>query len=257
LVFYSKKILGMALDPLTLSIVFICAGLVLLMASKQKQHLGKWLAGAGLIILVLASFGPTSGYLLLRLENVYPVFKPDKENTRGVKWIVILGGGKNACPDVAVSGRLNQEALQRLVEGIYLLREVPNARIILSGGIPENGISNSRAYAITAVRLGIDKSRIVLEERPKDTHEEAVTIKETVKRDRFILVTSAYHMKRAIALFKKQGMYPIPAPAGHLIRGCLLFKPENIMFTSGNIQNSSRAVHELLGILYSKITGQI
>ena len=255
--FYIKKILGMALDPLSLSILFICAGLILLIAFKKKQRAGKFFTAAGLIILMLASFGITSGYLLLRLENTYPVFKPDKGNTRGVKWIVILGGGKNSCPNVAVSGLLNQEAMQRLAEGIYLSREIPGARIILSGGLPVNGISASRAYAITAVKLGIDKSRIVIEERPRDTYEEAKKIRETLKKDRFILVTSAYHMKRAVALFKKQGMHPIPAPAGHLIRGCLLFKHENFLFTSDNLQNSSRAVHEMLGILYSKITGQI
>jgi uncharacterized SAM-binding protein YcdF (DUF218 family) len=256
-VFYFKKIAGMVFDPLSLCLLLLLAGVVILVASKKKQHLGKWLAAAGLVILMLASSGITSGYMLFRLENAYPVFKPDKENTRGVKWIVILGGGKNTCPDVSVSGRLDQEALQRLIEGIYISREVPTARIILSGGIPENGISNAKAYAITAVRLGIDKSRIVMEERPRDTYEEAVKIRETVKRDRFILVTSAYHMKRAMVLFKKQGMHPIPAPAGHLISGCFLFKPGNVLLTSGNIQNSSRAVHELLGILYSKIAGQI
>jgi uncharacterized SAM-binding protein YcdF (DUF218 family) len=256
-VFYLKKILGMALDPLSLSIVFIFAGLVILMASKKKQRAGKFIGLTGLIILMLSSFGITSGYLLLRLENTYPVFRPDRENTRGVKWIVILGGGKNSCPDVAVSGRLNQDGLQRLAEGIYLSREVPGARIVLSGGLPVNGMSASRAYTMTAVRLGIDKSRIVMQERPRDTYEEAKSIRETVKKDKFILVTSAYHMKRAVALFKKQGMDPIPAPAGHLIMGCSLFKPENFLLTSGNIQNSSRAVHEMLGILFSRITGQI
>jgi uncharacterized SAM-binding protein YcdF (DUF218 family) len=256
-VFYFKRIAGMVFDPLSLCILFLLSGVIILIASKKKQRLGKWLTAIGLVILMLASSGITSGYMLYRLESAYPVFKPDKKNTRDVKWIVILGGGKNTCPDVAVSGRLDQEALQRLIEGMYISREIPDARIIVSGGIPENGISNAKAYEITAVRLGINKSRIVMEERPRDTHEEAVKIRETVKKDRFILVTSAYHMKRAVALFKKQGMHPIPAPAGHLIRGCFLFKPENILFTPGNIQNSSRAVHELLGILYSKITGQI
>ncbi len=247
----------MVFDPLSLSIILLAAGVLIIIALKRKQRLGKWLIAAAFVILMLASSGITSVYLLSGLENAYPVFKPDKENTRGIKWIVILGGGKNTCPDVPVSGRLDQEALQRLVEGIYISRRVPAARIILSGGIPENGMSNSKAYEITAVTLGIDKSRIVMEERPRDTFEEAVKIRETVKRDRFILVTSAYHMKRAMALFKKQGMHPVPAPAGHLTGDCFHFKPENILFSSRNIQNSSRAVHELLGILYSKITGQI
>ena len=91
---------------------------------------------------------------------------------------------------------------------MYIAKEVPGARVILSGGSPVNGISNAKAYAITASKLGFDKSRIVMEEEPKDTHEEAIKIHELVKKDRFILVTSAYHMKRAVALFKKTGNGP-------------------------------------------------
>jgi uncharacterized SAM-binding protein YcdF (DUF218 family) len=256
-VFYIKKILGMAVDPLSLSILFILTGLILLTASKKKQGAGKFFTVLGLIVLVLASSGISSGYLLSRLENSYPVFRPDKKNTSGVEWIVILGGGKNTCNEVAVSSMLDQDSLQRLIEGMYIAKKVPSARVILSGGRPVNGISNAKAYAITAIALGLDKTRIVLEEEPRDTYEEAVKIHELVKKDRFILVTSAYHMKRAVALFKKQGMKPVPAPAGHLISPCQLFNPGNIMLTSVNIKNSSRAVHELFGILYSKIAGQI
>ena len=255
--FYIKKILGMVLDPLSLSILFIFAGLILLMTKKKKQGAGKFFTALGLIILVLASSGISSGYLLLKLENSYPVFRPEKKNTSGVKWIVILGGGKNTCNDVAVSGMLDQDSLQRLIEGMYIAKEVPSARVILSGGRSVNGISNAKAYAITASKLGMDKNRIVMEEEPKDTYEEAVKIHELIIKDKFILVTSAYHMKRAVALFKKQGMNPIPAPAGHLISSCQLFKPGNILLTSANILNSSKAVHELFGILYSKIAGQI
>ncbi len=255
--FYIKKILGMAVDPLSLSILFISAGLILLMASKKKQGAGKFFTVLGLIILVLASSGITSGYLLLKLENSYPVFKPDNKNTGGVKWIVILGGGKNTCSNVSVSGRLDQDSLQRLTEGMYIAKEVPSARVVLSGGRPVNGISNAKAYAMTAEMMGLDKKRIIMEEEPRDTYEEALEIHELVKKDRFILVTSAYHMKRAVALFRKQGMKPIPAPAGHLVSSCRLFNPGNILLTSTNIRNSSRAFHELFGILYSKIMGQI
>jgi uncharacterized SAM-binding protein YcdF (DUF218 family) len=256
-VFYIKKIIGMALDPLSLSILFVFTGFILLMASKKKQGAGKFLTALGLIVLIIASSGITSGYLLLRLENSYPVFRPDKKNTSGVKWIVILGGGKNACNDVSVSGSLDPDTLQRLVEGMYLAEKIPSAKVVLSGGRPVNGISSSKAYAMTALKLGLDKKRIVMEDEPRDTYEEAVKVHELIKKDRFILVTSAYHMKRAVALFKKQGMNPVPAPAGHLISQCQLFKPGNIMPASTNIINSSRAVHELLGILYSKMAGQI
>ncbi len=255
--FYIKKILGMAVDPLSLSILFILAGLILLISSKKKQGAGKFFTVFGLLILLLTSSGISSGYLLLRLENSYPVFKPDKKNTSGVKWIVILGGGKNICSNVAVSGRLDQDSLQRLTEGMYLADEVPSAKVVFSGGRPVNGISSAKAYAMTAALLGLEKSRIVMEEEPRDTYEEALKIHELIKKDRFILVTSAYHMKRAVALFRKQGMNPIPAPAGHLIRSCQLFKPVNFLPASANVQNSSRTVHELLGIVYSKIAGQI
>lgn len=255
--FYLKKISGVVLDPLFLSVVILLIGVIMLFAFKKRQRSGRLFIAAGVAVLMIASCGVTAEYFLYGLERTYPVFKPDKENTRGVKWIVILGGGKNSCEGVPVSGRLNQDSLQRLTEGIIISMAIPKAKIIVSGGIPENGITNAKAYEMSACGLGVDRSRIVLEDRPRDTYEEAVMIKKRVGKDRFILVTSAYHMRRAAALFRKQGMKPIPAPAGHIVGGCGIFRPENILFTSGNIDNTMKVVHEYAGLLYSKMAGQI
>jgi uncharacterized SAM-binding protein YcdF (DUF218 family) len=257
MVFYLKKIFAVILDPVFLSVVVFFAGVIMLYAGKKKQRAGKLFMVSGLVILMISSCGITSDCLLYSLEKACPVFKPDRENTDGVKWIVILGGGKIGCDGVSMSGRLNQDSIQRMAEGIFLSRAVPKAKIIVSGGIPVNGITNARAYEMTAIGLGVERSRIVLEERPRDTFEEAVMIRRKVGKDRFILVTSAYHMKRAAGIFRKQGMKPIPAPAGHLVESCTIFKPENMLFTSRGINNTTRAVHEYAGLLYSKITGQI
>jgi uncharacterized SAM-binding protein YcdF (DUF218 family) len=69
-----------------------------------------------------------------------------------------------------------------------------------------------------ALVLGIDQSRIAIENKAKDTAEQAIEIKRLVKNDRIVLVTSAIHMPRAMALFTKQGIDCVSAPTDFFIR---------------------------------------
>jgi len=66
--------------------------------------------------------------------------------------------------------------------------------------------------------MGVSDSDIVLEPDSKDTKDEAVLIQKIVGNEKLILVTSASHMPRSMALFKKRGMQPIPAPTDHTIK---------------------------------------
>ena len=73
----------------------------------------------------------------------------------------------------------------------------------------------------------------------------------------FFLVTSAYHMPRSIALFKKHEMNPIPAPTGHHIKNKHGLSPYAFFPGAGDLKNSEKAVHEYLGILWAKLRGQL
>ena len=131
--------------------------------------------------------------------------------------------------------------------------------MILSGtsGIVDQ-IPVARVMADTARLLGINEEHLIIEDESKDTKDHPKFIQKIVENERFVLVTSASHMPRSIALFKKHGMNPIPAPTDYLIKerqGGISFG----MFFPGadGLRKVERAVHEYLGLAWAKIIGQI
>jgi uncharacterized SAM-binding protein YcdF (DUF218 family) len=108
-----------------------------------------------------------------------------------------------------------------------------------------------------ALELGIRPDDIVLEKDSKDTKDEALFIKEMLGDERFILVTSASHMPRSLALFRKQGMDPIPSTTDFLIKDNGLQKSISIFPSTDDIDMAKRAVYEYLGIAWAKLRGQI
>ena len=78
-----------------------------------------------------------------------------------------------------------------------------------------------------------------------------------VGQDPFVLVTSAMHQRRAMAMFEKQGMRPLPAPARYRVRfeGTVSFS--TFFPSSGHISNLQAAWHEYLGLLWGRLNGQL
>ncbi len=99
----------------------------------------------------------------------------------------------------------------RLIEGVRLHREIPGSKLILSG---DN--DSAEGMATMAEALGVSGEDIVPAFEPRDTEEESQQIAPIVGAQRFILVTSASHMPRAMGLFRKRGLQPIAAPTDYL-----------------------------------------
>lgn len=104
---------------------------------------------------------------------------------------------------------------------------------------------------------GIDESDLVIEDRSRDTEDEAVFLKPLLGEAPFVLVTSAYHMPRSMALFRKLGMAQLPAPTGHLIKNAPSIIQGIFCPDSTYLYRSKLAIHEYLGIVWSKLRGQI
>jgi len=108
-----------------------------------------------------------------------------------------------------------------------------------------------------ALLLGVNKENIILEDASKDTKDQAILIKGILGNDKFVLVTSASHMPRSMALFRKQGMDPIPAPTEHLVKERKNISPGMFFPGASNLRKVERAFHEYLGFLWGKMRGQI
>ncbi|MEO5345696.1 MAG: YdcF family protein [Magnetococcus sp. YQC-9] len=194
--------------------------------------------------------------LLAGLEKRYPPYNAQA----GVdpEYVVVLGGGVIADPSIPVTAQLGRESMMRLVEGMRIVGLHPQSRLLLSGGAPIGDVAEALGMARVALDLGLSSDRIRIEDGSLDTADQARLIHGMIGEARFVLVTSAVHMPRSMALFGKQGMEPIPGPTGHRLRGTDTLQERIFgIIALENIQNAHVVVHEYLGMAWSAWRGSL
>jgi uncharacterized SAM-binding protein YcdF (DUF218 family) len=253
--FLLKKIVAPFFFPVPLCLEILLLGLFFLwFTSRQKT--GKIVVSVGVLLLTVFSYGAISNTLLRPLEYKYaPLLS--LEDMHHVKWVVVLGGGHTSDPQIPITSQLSNASTARLIEGIRLYNMLPESKIILSGGGYFDPVPNAKIMADVALSIGINKEDLVLESVSKDTKDEAILIQKIVGKDRFVLVTSASHMPRSMALFKKCGMHPIPAPTDYFVKKRQRVSPGIFFPSANNLRKAERAFHEYLGIAWAKLRGQI
>lgn len=259
--FLLKKIIAPLFYPLTLSMILMICGLFLLWFTR-RQKMGKFLVSLAAIFLIIFSYETVSDSLLRPLERASPPFMLEKISAPSpvelsVKWIVVLGSGHISDPGLPVTGQISFQSLARLTEAVRIYRGLSGAKIILSGSAAFDPVPQAEIYFKVARIMDIPYGDLVRLDQARDTEEEARLVKDRVSGDSFILVTSACHMPRALALFEKQGLKPIPAPAAHLAKAQLEINPANLYPSALGLLKAQMAVHEYLGVLWSKCRGRI
>lgn len=254
------KLLANLLFPLEISIELFLFGLVLLLFTK-KQKAGKCLIAIGLLLLLAFSTYPFASAIIRPLERHYPainVLEQKDVNKLGAKYIVVLGGSQVCDPTINITSQFNPSSLVRLIEGIHLHRQIPDSKLILSGGRSKyEPTTNAELMRRMALSLGVKKENIMLETDSKNTYEEAKFLKNMMGDEKFILVTSASHMPRSMALFKKFGMEPIPTPTNHLVKESSKMPPQGFFPNADNIKMVEVAFYEYLGLIKEKLAGRI
>jgi len=258
--FLLKKIVSPLFFPLPMSVALVAAGLALLWFAKKRQQAGKILVTVGLALLLLFSNAAVSRTLIAPLERCHKPILYDGRvpvTFSDIKWIVVLGGGHAPHDRMPNTSQLSYRALPRVVEAVRLHRLLPHAKLITSGasfGAPQR---DAAIMALAAQELGVPADAILLEEKSRDTKDQARYIRSMIARDKFILVTAAYHMPRAVALFRKQGIDPIPAPAD--FRGQASVSPAWYLPYPGEhaLFCSRTAIREYLGLAWARLRGQI
>ena len=262
--FSVKKILASFFSPLSLCIVIIGYGVLLLWLSK-KQRIGKLLVAVGLALLIMSSYEAVSGRILHTLESQYPpinlaliaAHSEGKGVKNPVKWIVVLTGGIAGDANLPYQLQISHHSRVRLMEGIRLFRMIPGSQIILTGGIGFDGLPEATTLSRVAEEMGVPRSAMVLEVESRDTKDHPLFVRGIVHDDPFILVTSAFHMPRAIKLFAKQGLFPFPAPAGQWTPPPQLWSPANFFPSAAGVRLAELAYHEYMGLMWAWLQGQI
>ena len=254
--FALARILGFFALPSNLFVTIGLIGLVLL--CTQFTRLASWLVVTSIVLVALAGLSPLGNALILPLEQRFPPWNPARGTPDG---IVVLGGAIE--PDISAARGVVvlDKAAQRITATAELAHRYPTVRIVYSGG--SNALLSDRiAEAPFAVReleaLGVAHDRITAEEQSRNTVENAVfarLIAAPTPGQRWLLVTSAYHMPRAIAAFRAAG-FPVEAyPVDWRTSGPMDARRPFRSLSRG-LRQTDLAVHEWIGLAAYRLTGR-
>lgn len=211
-IFVFKQLIGSLLMPSSVLFLLIISSLYLLYQKRYRAAKGRLLLT--ITMMYLFSTGMIGGHLLGYWEHQYaPLTK-----TEDLDYIVVLGGYHNLARGEVLTNALSDSSARRLVEALRLAQLSPNAKIVFSGGMPDDkGLSHAQYMSKAAVLLGIDPLRTSINDMTYDTADEAKHFKQRYgeAKPRFALVSDASHMPRAMRLFQAQGLEPIAAPCNY------------------------------------------
>jgi uncharacterized SAM-binding protein YcdF (DUF218 family) len=243
---FLKELARVLAAPLSMALLIAIVSAVFRLRGRRRIAIGLlFTAGA------IAYFGSTlfvGDSLLGSLERRYPAVR-EGQSLPTASWIVVLGSDYSPRDDISVTAALDADGLVRIVEGVRLAREYPAVRLLVSGGARAGSVPPAHGYAKLARGLGVDPASIVISDKPLDTGSEAREVVKLLGNAPFLLVTSAYHMPRAMRLMQDAGARPIPAPTGQLAGASARMDWRLLLPSSAGLRNTERAVHEYLGFL--------
>jgi len=264
---FLKRVIESALSPMGLLILLFAAGFLLTLIKRNPKLRNRLLlAGAGLYILF--TFSPLAEITIGLLERHYPPLLKPKAGMN-ISTIVVLAGYGEEHPATPITSNLSEETVCRLVEGIRLYHQIPKVKLLMSGGILRKGEpSVALIMAEFAKAMGIPAGDIFVEGNSQNTYENLMEVRKLVGSRPFLLVTSAYHLPRSMAVAKRLQMEPVAAPA--LIWTQQHFPPDMTWFEwSLNVLQSfstpsqvrliylQRACHELMGYCWYQWLGRV
>ncbi|MFH0780833.1 MAG: ElyC/SanA/YdcF family protein [Pseudomonadota bacterium] len=252
--FYLSRMVVELIAPFPFSLALLFLTLFLLMFRKVK--LGAFCLMLALLLQIFCGYGFLTRQRIVDQEAVYPAI--NEVGLRELKekqfnYIVVLGSGHVSDSRLPAVSQLGGSSLYRLIEGIRLLQLKPNAKLVLSGGIGYDPVANAEVVRRVAESIGVPKERIVVENRPRDTLQEAEMLIPLLGQEEFVLVTSAMHMPRAMKIFQERGMHPIAAPTDYVMKKEVVEPPGSLFPRAGNLDLSKRLLYEWLAELWMNL----
>lgn len=254
--FFLSKTLGFFAIPSNVLISIGIIGVVLL--CTRFRRLASWLIVTSVVLIAVSGYSPLGNILILPLEQRFPAWDTSRGPPDG---IVVLGGAIDPAISMARGAVALNDAGERITAAAELARRYPNARIIFSGG-SGSLLADAPSEAPAAVRefeaLGIAHERITAEEQSRNTVENAVfsrLLADPKPGERWLLVTSAFHMPRAIGTFRAAGFAVEAYPVDWRTRGPIDAERPFTELPIGLMQTDV-AVHEWAGLAVYWLTGR-
>jgi uncharacterized SAM-binding protein YcdF (DUF218 family) len=256
LFFILAKVLGFFSAPSNVILMLGLVGGVLTVTHFAR--FGRRLAATMLVLLALFGWSPLGNAIILPLEERFPPWDASRGAPDG---IICLGGALDTVVSPARGEVALNEAAERMTAIAELARRFPNARIVFSGGsgrLIYDGVTEASLAARLFASFGIAKERIILEDRSRDTAENARFTKALVQpkpTERWLLVTSAHHMPRAVGLFRAEGFNVEAFPVDYRTRGAIdLLRPFQPL--SDGLRRADTATREWAGLVIYRLSGR-
>jgi uncharacterized SAM-binding protein YcdF (DUF218 family) len=249
-----SKILGFFALPSNFIVLVGLIGAALLVT--RRKRLGQGMMIASLLALAIAGWSPLGNWLMAGLEDRFPAW----QGKGAPDGIIVLGGA--VTPELSEERgtvALNESA-ERMTVVADLARRYPAARIVFSGG--NGNLQGGPAEADFVLPLfdsfGIARERVTLEDRSRNTAENARFSKELARPkqdERWLLVTSAYHMPRAMSIFRRERFAVEAYPVDWRVpKKRDVHLPFNSL--SAGVARTDAALREWVGLLAYWLTGQ-
>lgn len=223
------------------------------LVSLRWRRIGFGLVGLAIIALVMLSLPLVASWLMYPLQ-IYPPLNPARIPAN-VQAIVILSGDMQAdAPEYGVD-IVGPLTLERVRYGAYLYKRT-RLPILVSGGHIQPRTRSLSSQMRETLTGEFDVPVRWVEDRSSDTHENALFSSEILRKDRIksvLLVTHAWHMRRAMAAFRGTGLDPIPAPTRFIRPSTSII--EDLLPDASALRTSYYALHEWLGLLWYYVSG--
>lgn len=240
-----RQWVGALVAPFALAL--LVAAVAALSRLGKRTRISHWLFGGAVAIAYIGSLDPVGNALLAPLEREYPPLRADDRSIE-VRHIVVLGSSYSPRGTIPVTAALDQDGLARIVEGIRLVRLFPSATLVVSGGAEQGKMPPAQGYAALARAMGVSETSLIVLPGALNTGEEARSVQALLGAEPFLLVTSAFHMPRAMRFMQRAGARPIAAPTAQRsdrpVEGIRLWMPSSL-----GLGKSECALHEYVGLI--------
>jgi uncharacterized SAM-binding protein YcdF (DUF218 family) len=257
--FFLSKVLWAVFQPSSLIALLLFSGAVLLLTGRLKRTAKRFLLG-GTLLYFLCGFSPLGNWLLIPLEM--SVRKAAPSELDGAAGIIVLGGAIGTMGPPGSEPKLN-EAADRMTEAVRLANLYPSVPLIFSGGNGELFPSGRETEAEVARRFfaqfHIEAPHLRLEDKSRNTAENAAFSAKLLQPQplqKWVLITSAFHMPRASAHFRARGFHVVAWPVDYRSRGwddLWRFFPQ----ASDGLSRVDLAAKEWVGLCVAWLRGQI
>ena len=207
--------------------------------------------GIGLLIW-LFSLNPFANFLTGGLESKFNIPRDLKGDV-----IILLGGGIiDKVPDLSGYGIPSDDMLGRIISAVRLQKKLQVPIIVSGGKVYKRGSAEANIVRRFLVDLGVAESCLIVEDKSRNTYENANYTREICSRYHFekpVLITSGYHLRRSLISFEKVGMDVIPFPANFKSKSFNDYSWYDYLPASGSLALTAKALHEYTGILYYRL----